>query len=79
MISLSRMYLSIFVRYVRRIVERQINFYAESLTEERWIQWITSRTKHHDVSWSFVGKNIREARISMDKEQSKKETKKKWE
>lgn len=77
MISLSRIYLSIFVRYVQRIVKRQINFYAESLTEERWIQWITSRTKHHDVSWSFVGKNIREARISMDKERSKKETEKK--
>lgn len=77
MISLSRIYLSIFVRYVQRIVKRQINFYAESLTEERWIQWITSRTKHHDVSWSFVGKNIGEARISMDKERSKKETKKK--
>lgn len=76
MISLSKIYLSIFVRYVQRIVERQINFYAESLTGERWIQWITSRTKHHDVSWSFVGKNIREARISMDKERSKKETKK---
>lgn len=79
MISLPRIYLSIFVRCVPRIVECQINYYAESLTEERWIQWITCRTKHHNVSWSFVGKNIREARISMDKERSEKETKKKWE
>lgn len=76
MISLPRIYLSIFVRYVPRIVECQINFYAESLTEERWIQWITSRMKHHNVSWSFVSKNIREARISMDKERWKKETEK---